>query len=64
MTGGLDHVVVDMGFIGEFSKEPFLFVLGAKNLPNRSICNIADGKIIETLRLLYSEYVNQSDHRL
>ena len=64
MTGGLDHVVVDMGFIGEFSKEPFLFVLGAKNLPNRSICNIADDKITETFKLLYSEYIQQSEFRL
>ena len=35
MTGGLDNVVVDIRIIGEFSKNPLLYVLGAKDLPNR-----------------------------
>ncbi len=56
MTGGLDSVVVDMGMIGEFSENPFLFVLGAKNLPNRNNFSCADDVIIETIKLLYNDY--------
>ena len=59
MTGGLDNVVVDIGIMGEFSKNPFLYVLGAKNLPNRYKVNFADQKIIEAMQLLYCTYLNQ-----
>jgi hypothetical protein len=58
MTGGLDNVVVDIGIIGEFSQNPLLYVLGAKNLPNRYTEKLADEKIIDALKLLYSEYSN------
>lgn len=58
MTGGLDNVVVDIGIIGEFSQNPLLYVLGAKNLPNRYTEKIADEKIIDALKLLYGEYLN------
>ncbi|MDX1699537.1 MAG: serine hydrolase [Melioribacteraceae bacterium] len=56
MTGGLDSVVVDFGIIGEFSQNPLLYVLGAMNLPNRYTEKVADEKIIDILKLLYSEY--------
>lgn len=56
MTGGLDNVVVDLGIIGEFSQNSFLYVLGAKNLPNRYKDKLADEKIIEVMKLIYSEY--------
>ena len=59
MTGGLDEVIVDMGIMGEFSKNPFLFVVGAKDLPNRFSCRIADEVIMETMKLLYDEYLKQ-----
>lgn len=59
MTGGLDNVVVDIGIIGEFSKNPLLFVLGAKELPNRYEEKLADEIIIDTIKLLYDEYCNQ-----
>lgn len=58
MTGGLDNVVVDIGIMGEFSKNPLLYVLGAKNLPNRYTEKVADEKIINALQLLYGEYLN------
>jgi len=58
MTGGLDHVAVDIGIIGEFSMNPFLYVLGAKDLPNRLKDKSADETITEGLTLLYEEYLN------
>lgn len=59
MTGGLDNVVVDIGIMGEFSKNPLLFVLGAKDLPNRYKEKLADEIIIDAMKLLYDEYCNQ-----
>lgn len=59
MTGGLDNVVVDIGIIGEFSKNPLLYVLGAKKLPNRYQEKYADEIIIEAMKLIYDEYCNQ-----
>lgn len=59
MTGGLDNVIVDIGIMGEFSKRPILFVLGAKELPNRHKENLADEIIIDAMKLLYDEYCNQ-----
>lgn len=60
MTGGLDNVVVDIGIIGEFSKNPLLYVLGAKKLPNRYQEKYADEIIIEAMKLIYDEYCNQA----
>lgn len=59
MTGGLDNVVIDIGIMGEFSKNPLLFVLGAKELPNRYEEKLADEIIMETMKLIYDEYCNQ-----
>jgi hypothetical protein len=59
MTGGLDNVVVDIGIMGEFSKNPLLYVLGAKELPNRHKETLADQIIIDAMKLLYDEYWNQ-----
>ncbi|SES07033.1 serine hydrolase [Psychrobacillus sp. OK032] len=59
MTGGLDNVVVDIGIMGEFSKNPLLFVLGAKELPNRNKEKSADEIIIDAMKLIYNEYCNQ-----
>jgi hypothetical protein len=59
MTGGLDNVVVDIGIIGEFTQNPLLYVLGAKNLPNRYNVKTSDEKIIDAMKLLYIEYSNQ-----
>ncbi|MFC5735558.1 class A beta-lactamase-related serine hydrolase [Cytobacillus gottheilii] len=59
ITGGLDTVVVDIGIIGEFSNKPFLYVLAAKELPNRLYEQHADEIIMEVLRNLYKEYYKQ-----
>ncbi|QFF99354.1 hypothetical protein PB01_11245 [Psychrobacillus glaciei] len=59
MTGGLDNVVVDIGIIGEFSQNPLLYVLGAKDLPNRYKEKLADEIIIDAMKLLYVAYCNQ-----
>ncbi|MEK4485094.1 serine hydrolase [Psychrobacillus sp. FSL H8-0484] len=60
MSGGLDNVVVDIGILGDLNHYPLLYVLGAKNLPNRSNFQFSDEKIIEAMKLLYQEYLNQS----
>lgn len=60
MTGGLKNVIVDIGVIGEFSKNPFIYVLGAKNLPNRYEDQLADEKIVEAMKLLYDMYLDQN----
>lgn len=59
MTGGLDNVIVDIGIMGEFSKNPLLYVLGAKDLPNRYKDQLADEIIIDAIKLLYDEYCIQ-----
>ena len=59
MTGGLDNVVIDIGIMGGFHQHPFLYVLGVKNLPNRSENQLADQKISEAMKLLYKEYLDQ-----
>ena len=59
MTGGLPNVVVDVGIIGQFSENPLLYVLGAKNLPNRYEDQLADEIIEEAMKYLYDEYLHQ-----
>ncbi|MEH7357004.1 hypothetical protein V7150_26230, partial [Neobacillus drentensis] len=59
MTGGLENVVLDIGIIGEFTQNPLLYVLGAKDLPSRYKEKVADEKIIDAMKLLYIEYSNQ-----
>ncbi|WP_313894389.1 serine hydrolase [Psychrobacillus sp.] len=58
MTGGLDNVVVDVGIMGEFNQNPLLYVLGAKNLPNRHEEGLADEIIMDALKSLYSASIN------
>ncbi|WP_421385297.1 serine hydrolase [Bacillus salacetis] len=53
MTGGLDNVVVDIGILGEFKLNPFIFAIGAIDLPDRANNNLADLRIIEAMKLLY-----------
>lgn len=60
MTGGLENVVVDIGVIGEFNEDPFIFAVGALHLPNRFSDQVADLKILEAMGLLYREYKEQS----
>ncbi|MCM3617651.1 class A beta-lactamase-related serine hydrolase [Sutcliffiella horikoshii] len=59
MTGGLDNVVIDIGIIGDFNENPFIFVVAAINLPNRFTDQAADNKIMEAMNLLYEEYLKQ-----
>ncbi|MUK87901.1 serine hydrolase [Ornithinibacillus sp. L9] len=59
MTGGLTNSLVNIGILGEFSRNPLLYVLGAKNLPNRYENTFADEKIINAIKLLYTEYFNK-----
>lgn len=59
MTGGLSNAAIDVGILGEFSKHPYLYVLGANKLPNRFNDDLADKKIMEMMVLLYDK--NQSE---
>lgn len=59
MTGGLENVVVDIGLIGDFKENPYIFALGAIHLPNRFNSQSADSKIVEAMDLLYGEYLSQ-----
>ena len=59
MTGGLENVAVDLGIIGDFNNYPYVFVLGATNLPNRNSNQDADNKIIEAVTLIYNEFKAQ-----
>lgn len=58
MTGGLENVVVDIGIMGDFNEDPFIFAVGATNLPDRFRDQVADLKIMEAMVLLYQEYNN------
>lgn len=60
MTGGLDNAIIDIGILGEFQKNPYLYVLAAKNLPNRSDSVEADNKIVQAMKLLFEEYLKQA----
>ncbi|MFS0821827.1 serine hydrolase [Bacillus sp. 1P02SD] len=64
MTGGLEDLIVDMGIMGEFTKHPLLYVLGAKNLPNRYQEKLADEKIMEVMKKIYNEYCDQGDAQI
>jgi hypothetical protein len=55
MTGGLPTVIVHLGIIGSFHEDPLLYVIGAKDLPNRYENKEADEKVLELLRLLYEQ---------
>ncbi len=59
MTGGLDNVVIDIGIIGDFNEDPFIFAVAAINLPNRFTNQAADNKIMEAMNLLYEGYLKQ-----
>lgn len=59
MTGGLDNVVIDIGIIGDFNEDPFIFAVAANNLPNRFTNQAADNKIMEAMNLLYEGYLKQ-----
>jgi len=61
MTGGLDNAIVDIGILGEFHRNPYIYVLAAKNLPNRFECIVSDNKVVEAMELLFEEYLKQEE---
>ncbi len=58
MTGGLPTALVHLGMLGEFHQNPLLYVIGVKNLPNRSENGEADVKIAQALRMMYRQKEN------
>jgi Beta-lactamase enzyme family len=59
MTGGLETAAVDVGIMGDFNNHPYIFAVGAMNVPNRSENQGADNKIVQAMNLTYEEYLNQ-----
>ncbi|MGG4166439.1 serine hydrolase [Rossellomorea vietnamensis] len=59
MTGGLETVAVDIGIMGDFNENPYIYALGAINLPYRLKHQSSDHKIMEAMERLYGEYVKQ-----
>ncbi|RDI41066.1 serine hydrolase [Falsibacillus pallidus] len=53
MTGGLGTASIDIGILGDFNEDPYIFALGAVNLPNRFENHDADNKMMEGMGLLY-----------
>jgi Beta-lactamase enzyme family len=60
MTGGLETAAVDVGIMGDFNNHPYIFAVGAVNVPDRSENQVADNKIVQAMNLTYEEYLNQS----
>ncbi|MEI5907918.1 serine hydrolase [Bacillus spongiae] len=56
MTGGLPDFILDMGVLGEFTKQPLLYVLVGNQVPNRSKCAESDQIMENSLRELYRQY--------
>ncbi|KFN04323.1 class A beta-lactamase [Bacillus clarus] len=56
MTGGLPTATINIGIIGMCHEYPFLYVMGAKELPNRLENKETDIKMEEVLQYLYREY--------
>ncbi|WP_176140690.1 serine hydrolase [Halobacillus salinus] len=53
MTGGLEHAIIDIGILGSFHEEPFLYVVAVKDVPDRRRHKKADEKVVETIQRLY-----------
>lgn len=56
MTGGLSTVIVHLGMLGAFQNNPFLYVIGVKDLPDRNENQDADQKVLEALQLMYNHH--------
>jgi Beta-lactamase enzyme family len=59
MTGGLEHAAVDLGIMGDFNNDPYIFAVGVVNVPDRNEHQEADKKIVQALNLAYEEYLDQ-----
>lgn len=59
MTGGLENLIIDIGILGDFNRDPYIFAFGAKSLPSRFTNQDADRKFFEAMNLLYIEYSAQ-----
>lgn len=58
MTGGLPTAIINIGIIGVFNEFPVLYVIGGKDLPNRSENNEIDEVFAVSLKYIYKEYSN------
>jgi len=61
MTGGLAEIAVDLGILGDFNEDPFIFVLGAKGLPDRSQHGETDQILIESMEMLYHQCMGRDE---
>ncbi|HDR4763783.1 TPA: serine hydrolase [Bacillus thuringiensis] len=56
MTGGLPTAIINIGIIGVFNEFPVLYVIGGKDLPNRSENKEIDEVFAVSLKYIYKEY--------
>ncbi|MDP7989157.1 serine hydrolase [Bacillus sp. MHSD_36] len=56
MTGGLSSATINIGIIGIFNEFPFLYVIGGKDLPDRSENKEVDDAFAVALKYIYKEY--------
>lgn len=59
MTGGLKHAAVDLGIMGDFNNNPYIFAVGAVDVPDRNEHGEADNKLVQAMNLAYEEYLDQ-----
>lgn len=59
MSGGLENLVIDIGIVGNFHQEPYLYVMAANNLESRYTNSSSDEKIEQAMKLIYEDYLYQ-----
>lgn len=53
MTGGLETAIIDLGLLGDFQKDPYLYVIAVTHAPDRMKNKRVDEKVLETIQRLY-----------
>ncbi|AYC30076.1 serine hydrolase [Paenisporosarcina cavernae] len=53
MTGGLEQALLNIGFIGNYAGEQYIYAIAAKNVPNRSENTTADMLAKEFIENIY-----------
>ncbi|MDX8366330.1 serine hydrolase [Cytobacillus sp. IB215665] len=62
MTGGLHDLILDIGILGHFSKDPYLYVIGGNNVPNRLKNSESDDKVAHVLLNVYRDWKKNLVH--
>ncbi|MDX8361700.1 serine hydrolase [Cytobacillus sp. IB215316] len=62
MTGGLHDLILDIGILGHFSKNPYIFVIAGNNVPNRLKNSESDNNVANILFDVYREWRKSMVH--